>query len=90
MTHQVRIRNRYRNLKGPWFDYLFVPRDEMREFVAGTGWAVREFIDSDGLEYVAVIEKVEPSAVIGASLIQTPDHGAPSNTSTSPSAGSRA
>ena len=57
MSGQYRHRERYRNLKGPWFDWLFVSRDEMREIVAGTGWVVREFIEPEGAQYVAVIEK---------------------------------
>ena len=57
MSGQFRHRERYRNLKGPWFDWLFVSRDEMQEIVAGTGWVIRKFIEPGGDQYVAVIEK---------------------------------
>ena len=57
MSGQYRHRELYRNLKGPWYDWLFVSRDEMREVVAGTGWVVRKFIEPDGAQYVAVLEK---------------------------------
>ncbi len=57
MSGQSRHRDRYRNLKGPWYDWLFVSRDEMREIVAGTGWIVRKFIEPEGAQYVGVIEK---------------------------------
>ena len=57
MSGQFRHRDRYRNLKGPWFDWLFVSRDEMEEIVAGTGWVVRKFIEPEGDQYVALIEK---------------------------------
>jgi SAM-dependent methyltransferase len=57
MAGQVRIRVRYRNCIGPWFDYLFVTRTEMRSILAGTGWRVREFVDGDGPRYVAIIVK---------------------------------
>lgn len=57
MSGQFRHRERYRNLIGPWFDWLFVSRDEMREIVAGTGWVVRKFIKPEGAQYVGVIEK---------------------------------
>ena len=57
MSGQYRHRERYRNLKGPWYDWLFVSRDEMREIVAGTGWVVREFIEAEGAQFVAVLEK---------------------------------
>ena len=54
---QIRLRSRYIDLKGPWFDYLFVSKDQMRQLLDGTGWIVSELIDSDGDEYIAVIEK---------------------------------
>ena len=57
MSGQYRHRERYRNLKGPWFDWLFVSRDEMRDVVAGTGWMISEFIEPEGAQYVAIIEK---------------------------------
>ena len=57
MSGQYRHRERYRNLKGPWFDWLFVSRDEMQDIVAGTGWEVTKFIEPEGAQYVAIIEK---------------------------------
>ena len=65
MSGQFRHRERYRNLKGPWFDWLFVSRNEMRDIVAGTGWVVREFIDEPkGAQYVGVIEKELPGRLV--------------------------
>jgi 2-polyprenyl-3-methyl-5-hydroxy-6-metoxy-1,4-benzoquinol methylase len=57
MGGQVRIRVRYRKYKTPYFDYLFVSRDEMRDLLAGTGWDVKRFIDCEGPVYLAIIEK---------------------------------
>ena len=57
MSGQYRHREHYRNLKGPWFDWLFVSRDEMRHIVDGTGWTIREFIEPEGAQYVAILEK---------------------------------
>ena len=57
MSGQFRHRERYRNLKGPWFDWLFVSRDEMQDVVAGTGWVVRKLIEPEGDQYVCVLEK---------------------------------
>ena len=48
---------RYGNLATRWFDYLFVSRKEMRDILQGTGWQVKQFIDSPGSTYIAVIEK---------------------------------
>ena len=50
MSGQYRHRERYRNPKGPWFDWLLVSRDEMRRIVTGTGWAVRKFSDLEGAQ----------------------------------------
>lgn len=57
MPGQVRMRVRHKKYKGQWFDYLFVSRREMGELLKGTGWKVRQIIDSDGPLYSAVIVK---------------------------------
>ena len=57
MSGQLRIRIRYKTHATPWFDYLFVSRDEMRELIEGTGWRIVRFIEPRGGRYVAVLEK---------------------------------
>jgi SAM-dependent methyltransferase len=57
MAGQIRMRVRFRKSLSPWFDYLFVSRDEMRDIVNGTGWHVALTLDSDGPTYVAILEK---------------------------------
>ncbi len=54
---QLRLRIRYLNYIGLWFDYLIVSQAEMQEILAGTGWQVTQFIESEGSMYTAVIEK---------------------------------
>lgn len=56
MGGQVRIRVRYRDLATPWFDYLMVSPDELRELAEPAGWRVARIIESDDT-YVAVLEK---------------------------------
>jgi len=58
MGGQVRIRIRFRKHVGRWFDYLMVSKKEMEEILKGAGWKVKEFIDSEDAEYIAIIEKV--------------------------------
>lgn len=57
MSGQLRIRIRFRRYATRWFDYLMVSKDEMNEILKGTGWRVKEFIDSGGPSYIAIIEK---------------------------------
>lgn len=57
MGGQVRIRARYRSIKGRWFDYLFVSIEEMEEIIDNTGWMVRKIIESKRPEYAAILEK---------------------------------
>lgn len=57
MAGQARIRIRYKKHLTPWMDYLFVSKDEMQRIVQDTGWGIKQFIDSKGSGYVAVIEK---------------------------------
>jgi hypothetical protein len=57
MGGQARIRIRFRKYVGRWFDYLMVSKEEMKEVLKGTGWKIREFIDSDNSRYIAIIGK---------------------------------
>jgi hypothetical protein len=57
MSGQVRIRIRYEKYKGRWFDYLMVSREEMEQILLGTGWTTREFLNSEGPHYIAIITK---------------------------------
>ena len=57
MAGEIRLRVRYRQLIGDWFDYLMVSQTEMQEIVEGTGWRVAEFIGGTGGQYVGVIEQ---------------------------------
>ena len=57
MPGQLRLRNRYRDLVGPWFDYLIVSPDEMATILEGTGWRIRRLLEESGSGYyVAVLE----------------------------------
>jgi len=59
---QVRIRVRYKRYATPWFDYLFVSKEEMLGMLKGTGWKAEEFIDGEGPVYIAVIVKDKTGA----------------------------
>lgn len=57
MSGQVRIRVRFHRYATRWFDYLMVSKGEMKAILKGTGWGVKKFIDSEGSNYAAIIEK---------------------------------
>jgi SAM-dependent methyltransferase len=57
MPGQVRLRVRYKKYATPWFDYLFVSKEEMQGILKETEWRVARFIDSDGPCYIAILEK---------------------------------
>ena len=58
MPGQIRLRTQYRDCVGPWSDWLFVSRHEMRQLVRGTGWHVRTILgDLPSQSFVAVLEK---------------------------------
>jgi SAM-dependent methyltransferase len=57
MSGQLKIRIRFRESIGDWFDYLLVSQKEMREILKGTGWKVRKFFESGKSAYAAVIAK---------------------------------
>jgi SAM-dependent methyltransferase len=57
MSGQIRMRVRYLQYATPWFDYLFVSLDEMRDLLTETGWQIAELIGSSGPLYVVSLEK---------------------------------
>jgi hypothetical protein len=57
MSGQLRIRVRYQTYITPWFEYLIVSPDEMKELLVGTGWRVAKLFGTDGPVYAAVIER---------------------------------
>ncbi|MDP3986610.1 MAG: class I SAM-dependent methyltransferase [Nanoarchaeota archaeon] len=57
MAGQLKIRVRFKNYIGDWFDYLLVSKKEMEQILKGTGWRVKEYIDSSKHMYIAIIEK---------------------------------
>jgi hypothetical protein len=59
MPGQIRLRFRYKAMKTPWYDYLLVSPDEMRDILNGTGWKIVKLFDPGKFTYTAVIEKDE-------------------------------
>jgi len=57
MSGQVKLRIRYQKYATPWFDYLMVSKEEMQTILKGTRWHVKQFLDSEESNYIAIIEK---------------------------------
>ena len=57
MAGQLRLRVRYRAYTTPWFDYLIVSPEEMRELVGENGWHVARLFEGAAGVYSVVIEK---------------------------------
>lgn len=55
---QLRLRVRFSNIIGPWFDYLLVSVPEMKRILRGTGWKMRKVIQTPDGPYIAIIERV--------------------------------
>jgi hypothetical protein len=60
MPGQTRMRIRYKNYKGRWFDYLFVSKEEMESIVNGTGRKIEHLLDSTKVPgvYIAIISSI--------------------------------
>jgi SAM-dependent methyltransferase len=54
---QQRLRLRFLNLVGRWFDYLLVSPEEMRTLLQGTEWTLERVLEGEHGGYVAVITK---------------------------------
>lgn len=58
MAGQLRIRVRYRKYVTPWFDYLLVSQQEMRNILDGTGWELNRVLTSlNSPAYITIIAK---------------------------------
>ena len=57
MGGQIRMRVRHGKLASPWFDYLFVSQEELKQLIAGTGWKVKKFINDRGNPSYGVVLK---------------------------------
>jgi len=57
MPGQLRMRVRFREYIGDWFDYLIVSKKEMKKIIKKTGWKIKKFISSKKSSYIAIIEK---------------------------------
>jgi SAM-dependent methyltransferase len=55
MPGQLRLRVRYRDLTGPWFDYLIVSPDEMATILEGTQWRIHRLLEGGTGYYVAIL-----------------------------------
>ncbi len=61
LAGQIKMRIRYKNLINPWFDYLFVSKNELRGILKNTGWAIKKLINSPdpkSPQYIAILKKV--------------------------------
>jgi SAM-dependent methyltransferase len=56
LSGQIRIRVRHRRYATPWFDYLMVGPDELRDILEGTGWHLARTLEGEDT-YMAVMEK---------------------------------
>lgn len=59
MPGQLRLRVRYDNIIGHWFDYLLVSKEEMEDILAETGWRIQKIILDKGPGYTAILSKTE-------------------------------
>ncbi|HEV3201191.1 MAG TPA: class I SAM-dependent methyltransferase [Bryobacteraceae bacterium] len=57
MGGQLRLRVRYHQFRGNWFDYLFASAAEVRGIVEKSGWTVSAVVESQGPGYVAILQK---------------------------------
>ena len=57
VSGQIKLRIRYQKYATPWFNYLMVSKEEMKTILEGTGWRIKQFIDSEESNYIAIIEK---------------------------------
>lgn len=58
LSGQLRVRVRFEKYISKWFDWLKVSKQEMEEILYGTKWKVKDVLDSENSQYIAIIEKI--------------------------------
>ena len=58
MGGQIRMRVRYKGYKSPWFDYLFLSREELEEILEGSGWRLKAIIATYSPSYAVHLERL--------------------------------
>jgi hypothetical protein len=57
MSGQIRMRVRFRQYIGQWFDYLLVSLDEMRDLLDSTGWRIAHITGDTNNLYCVVLAR---------------------------------
>lgn len=57
MPGQLRIRVRYKDVVGNWFDYLLVSKEELKKILTNTDWEIKRFIDGNDGQYIMLLSK---------------------------------
>ncbi|MFH1368632.1 MAG: methyltransferase domain-containing protein [Elusimicrobiota bacterium] len=57
MSGQLRIRAKFGKCRGPWFDYLFVSREELKDILSGTRWKIEKLINTKTSKYMMILHK---------------------------------
>jgi SAM-dependent methyltransferase len=57
MSGQLRGRIRFEKYRSKRFDWLMVSQEEMVNILTGTVWKVKNFIESEDAQYIAILEK---------------------------------
>jgi len=59
MSGQLRLRIIYKKYKTPWFDYLLVSKEELKDILRDTGWTSSKILNGEMGTYIAIIKKHE-------------------------------
>ncbi len=57
MAGELRLRVRFKNYIGDWFDYLFVSLEEIENILKGTKWVIDKVVGEESPTYIVVIKK---------------------------------
>jgi SAM-dependent methyltransferase len=58
MGGRIRMRVRYKKYKSPWFDYLFLSREELEGLLEGSGWRLKGIIATYEPSYAVHLERL--------------------------------
>jgi SAM-dependent methyltransferase len=57
LVGESKLRIRYKNIIGPWFDYLYIGTRDLEHILLDTGWRIKETLKTSSPQYYVILCK---------------------------------
>ncbi|MFA7243844.1 MAG: methyltransferase domain-containing protein [Patescibacteria group bacterium] len=57
LSGEVKLRVRYDDITGPWFEYLYLSPSELEQLIRPTGWKILKIFENNSPQYFVILGK---------------------------------